>query len=115
VSALRFIKKFMILYPELKYLLIVLKAFLKIRGLNETYQGGLSSYLLTTMLISYLQEIKKIEANNNLLLSEHLFNFFHMFGIRFNYKELGISIRNGGFFFLRMDKNWDNPSRPISL
>ncbi len=53
VAAVNFIKKFMVIYPEMKFLLLVLKAFLKSRGLNETFHGGLSSYLLTVLVISY--------------------------------------------------------------
>jgi non-canonical poly(A) RNA polymerase PAPD5/7 len=45
VSALSFIKKFLLLYPELKYLLIIIKAFLKARDLNETFHGGMSSFV----------------------------------------------------------------------
>jgi non-canonical poly(A) RNA polymerase PAPD5/7 len=33
-------------YPEVKYLAICLKYFLKQRGLNETYEGGVGSFLL---------------------------------------------------------------------
>lgn len=44
VAALSFIKKFLILYPEIKYLLVIIKAFLKTRDLNETFHGGMSSF-----------------------------------------------------------------------
>lgn len=106
VAALSFIKKYLILYPELKYLLIIVKAFLKTRDLNETFHGGMSSFVCTLLIISYLQEIKKNEENHSLLLSEHLINFFHLYGVRFNYNELGISIRNGGAYFLREERDW---------
>lgn len=42
-------------YPELRPLILVLKAFLKSRALNETYTGGIGSFLLTMLATSYLQ------------------------------------------------------------
>lgn len=106
VAALSFIKKYLILYPELKYLLVIIKAFLKTRDLNETFHGGMSSFVLTLLIISYLQESRKDPKNEASLLSEHLINFFHLYGVRFNYNELGISIRNGGTYFLREGRDW---------
>ncbi len=41
-------------YPELRPLLLVLKCFLKSRQLNETYHGGVSSFLLTILVVSHL-------------------------------------------------------------
>lgn len=115
VAALSFIKKYLILYPELKYLLIIIKAFLKSRDLNETFHGGMSSFVCTLLIISYLQETKKEKKNENLLLSEHLLNFFHLYGVRFNYNELGISIRNGGTYFLREERDWLAANRNKSV
>ena len=57
VVSLGIMKKYMKIYPQLKFLLITLKAFLKLRGLNDAYQGGLSSFLLSTMIINYFQTI----------------------------------------------------------
>lgn len=108
VAAVYFIKKFMTKFPELKYLVLVIKAFLKTRGLNETFHGGLSSYLVTILVISYLLEIKKFETDKQLLLSEHLLNFFELYGTKFNYRDLGLSIRKGGFYFKRSDRDWEN-------
>ncbi|KAF2072699.1 hypothetical protein CYY_005979 [Polysphondylium violaceum] len=58
------VKEVMGLYP----LAIVLKWFLRERGLNNTYTGGLSSYCLVLMLISFLknnEHCPKIKNNNN--------------------------------------------------
>jgi non-canonical poly(A) RNA polymerase PAPD5/7 len=41
-------------YPELRPLMLVLKAFLKARQLNEAYHGGISSFLLTMLVTSHL-------------------------------------------------------------
>ena len=54
IYCVKLVKNLMIKYPELKPLMIVLKAFLKSRSLNETYSGGISSFLLTMLATSYL-------------------------------------------------------------
>jgi len=46
-------------YPEIKALYLTLKFFLKIRNLNDTYSGGIGSYLLFCMILTYLREIRK--------------------------------------------------------
>ena len=86
-------------HPELKYLVLVVKAFLKSRDLNDPYHGGVSSFTITLLVISYLQMINKhLEAEalkkskkhgqtgpKKLLLSEHLINFMELYGFKFNY------------------------------
>jgi len=42
-------------YPNLKYLVLVLKLFLLQRDLNEVFTGGISSYCLILMTVSFLQ------------------------------------------------------------
>lgn len=42
-------------YPEFKYLVFVFKCMLRVRGLGETYSGGLGSFLLFCMLLVYLR------------------------------------------------------------
>ena len=106
VSSFPILKKFTIIHPEIKFLVIILKELLRSRELNEVSLGGMSSYVLMLLIISYLLETKKEAANKDLLLSEHLLNFFCLYGVRFNYKMLGISIRSGGFYFSREDKGW---------
>ena len=42
-------------YPILKYLVLVLKQFLLQRDLNEVFTGGISSYSLILLTVSFLQ------------------------------------------------------------
>ena len=46
---------FMDKYPNLKYIVLVLKHFLLQRDLNEVFTGGISSYSLILMTVSFLQ------------------------------------------------------------
>ena len=43
------------MYPLLPHLVLVLKQFLLQRDLNEVFTGGISSYSLILMIVSFLQ------------------------------------------------------------
>lgn len=55
VKSAELIKKFKLRYPVLYSLVLVLKQFLLQRDLNEVFTGGISSYSLILMTISFLQ------------------------------------------------------------
>ena len=84
VAAVRAVKAFSRKFPDLKYLLLVIKCYLRGRGLNETFSGGLGSYLLTLMVVAFLQCAFKTRTRT-LLLSELLINFFEFYGHKLNY------------------------------
>lgn len=95
-------------YPELRPLILVLKAFLKSRQLNETYHGGVGSFLLTMLVTSYLQRQYKQGNTDKIDLGRHLLEFFHLYGMVFNYDQVGISIRKEGFYFDKNTEGWGN-------
>ena len=81
----------------------VIKTFLRERGLNNTYTGGLSSYCLVLMIISFLHHhylshpplplgAPAIETNNWGIL---LLGFLNFYGKDFDYQHTGISITPG--------------------
>lgn len=55
VKSAELIKTFKAQYPALEKLVMVLKQFLLQRDLNEVFTGGISSYSLILMTISFLQ------------------------------------------------------------
>jgi DNA polymerase sigma len=44
-------------------------------------------------------------------LGSLLLDFFHLYGVSFNYQDLGISIRDGGSYFSKMHRVWSNAGR----
>lgn len=93
----------------LRSLVLVVKAFLNQRGMNEVYTGGLGSYSIVCLAISFLQMHPKIrrgeiEAEKNLGIL--VMEFFELFGRYFNYEEVGISVRNGGGYFSKRQRGW---------
>jgi len=101
IKALIPIKNLLQKYSPLKPLVLILKAFLKERKLNETYYGGIGSFLQIIMMAGFLQYIQRSEPENykNKNLGELLLRFFKFYGEEFNYKELGISIIGNGCFY----------------
>lgn len=44
-----------------------------------------------------------------------LVEFFELYGYYFHYSEVGISLREGGMYFSKEEREWRNPSRPWLL
>nr|XP_020475812.1 non-canonical poly(A) RNA polymerase PAPD7 isoform X2 [Monopterus albus] len=118
VKAASFIKDYVKKYPVLPYLIFVLKQFLLQRDLNEVFTGGISSYSLILMVISFLQLHPRIDARNpNQNLGVLLIEFFELYGRHFNYLKTGIRIKNGGAYLAKEDlmKDMTNGYRPSML
>jgi len=96
-------------------MILILKAFLKGRELNETYHGGVGSFLLTMLCTSYLQRQYKLGGTDKMDLGRHLIEFFHLYGQVFNYDQVGISIRKEGSYFSKERRGWDNGDRGSRL
>uniref|UniRef100_A0A3B4Z7D3 Terminal nucleotidyltransferase 4A n=1 Tax=Stegastes partitus TaxID=144197 RepID=A0A3B4Z7D3_9TELE len=118
VKAASFIKDYVKEYPVLPYLIFVLKQFLLQRDLNEVFTGGISSYSLILMVISFLQLHPRIDAripseNLGVLLIE----FFELYGRHFNYLKTGIRIKNRGAYIAKEEimKSMTNGYRPSML
>ncbi|KAJ1607476.1 TRF4/5 nucletotidyl transferase [Cryptosporidium canis] len=99
------LKKFSTLRP----LLIILKLFLKQRGLDETYLGGLGSYSQFCLVLSFLQQHSSSYSpalHKSTTLGHLLFDFLELFGIVFNYTSTGIRLNGRGEYFRRqMDRH----------
>ena len=92
-------------FPEARHLTIVIKYFLQQRDMHEPYKGGLGSYATVILVISFLQHhpiyTTQIADRGKTGLGKLLVDFFRYYGHRFNYNRCGVSIENGGFYFMR--------------
>uniref|UniRef100_U5ETV5 polynucleotide adenylyltransferase n=1 Tax=Corethrella appendiculata TaxID=1370023 RepID=U5ETV5_9DIPT len=96
VQSAELIKDFKRKYPVLSKLVLVLKQFLLQRDLNEVFTGGISSYSLILMCISFLQLHPRANFNQTTNLGVLLLEFLELYGRKFNYMKTGISVKNGG-------------------
>ena len=103
------VKEYLERYPEAKYIICVAKYFLKQRGLNDTYSGGIGSFLLFCMVISSIQHHRAHREDrkyyNRYTLAHYLVNFFKLYGDEFNYELVGISLKGEGSYFKKNSKN----------
>lgn len=118
LKAVEVIQTFNKQYSQFKYLTIIIKSFLKKKNLNDVYSGGLSSYAICLLVISFLQMTEKDlkEKNPNfsldkLSLGNLLVDFFSFYGNRFNYERIGIDVTNGGSYIeLKKQQHIENLS-----
>lgn len=100
--------------------------------MNETFHGGVGSFVLTLMIVSFLQMKQRQCAGNNSTnganlpdaavtstnsrantaslpvpswnLGTLLLEFFHLYGVSFNYFSVGISVTEGGSYLGKRKK-----------
>ncbi|KAM9366473.1 terminal nucleotidyltransferase 4B [Symphorus nematophorus] len=118
VKAARLIKEFKEKYPVLPYLVLVLKQFLLQRDLNEVFTGGIGSYSLFLMAVSFLQlHYREDVCSPNINIGVLLIEFFELYGRHFNYLKTGIRITDGGCYVAKdeVQNNMMDGYRPSML
>ncbi|KAJ7286498.1 hypothetical protein C8J57DRAFT_665057 [Mycena rebaudengoi] len=93
----------------LRALVFLTKLFLSQRAMNEVYTGGLGSYAIVCLVISFLQmhpKIRHAQIDPDRNLGVLLVEFFELYGRRFHYEEVGISLREGGSYFGKRQRGW---------
>lgn len=118
-----YMKRYLTALPPLRPLTFVLKYFLAVRRLNEPYTGGIGSFLLQLMIVSFLQHRERHALNyrkpslHN--LGSLLLEFLELYGNDFNYYTTGITVRHDGFYFSKGSRerksNFYNENRPFLL
>lgn len=91
----RFLKEQLRIFPALRPLLLFLKLFLDLRGLNEVFRGGLGSFSTACLLISFFQlhpliQLGYLRAEDNLGIL--LLEFLELYGKLLHYEKVGISV-----------------------
>lgn len=82
-------------YPAMPILVLLIKHFLSMRGLNEPYVGGLGSFSVTCLVISLLQLLPSVRSGRidpRLHLGVILLEFLELYGKNFNTELVGIRV-----------------------
>jgi len=122
-QAAKLMHQYMDALPPLRSLTFVLKYFMASRGLNQPYTGGVGSFMLQMMIVSFLQHRERFAYNTR---SPSLYNlgallveFLELYSMDFNYVTTGLSVRFDGFYFPKGASDRKNdfwqPQRPFSL
>jgi len=109
VKSAELIKLYKRQFPALPKLLCVLKHFLMKRDLLCVYTGGLSSYCLTLMIVSFLQLHRRTDVGTSAAnLGVLLLEFLELYGCSYNYSNLAISVREGGRYLCKREVHVDS-------
>lgn len=116
VEGSEFVIKSLEKYPDLKYLVILLKYFLKKRQLADVARGGLCSYGQFLILVNFVQ-LHPLIQNGAVNIKENLgtlfMDFFQLYGCEFPFENAIISVRNEGYMPNREAQiNIENPQKP---
>ena len=92
LKCVNLVKKLMKEYDTLEILLFPLKTMLKISGLNDPYNGGLSSYALILMIVNFLeyQKLKKKETSKD-KIGDLFYDFLFFYGGRMDTNHVDIN------------------------
>ncbi|KAF9122014.1 hypothetical protein BGW39_010092 [Mortierella sp. 14UC] len=118
IESAEIVRNYMDTTPALRPLTMLIKHFLMIKGHNEVFQGGIGSYTTMIMILSFLQMHPQIQANKinpedniGVLLIE----FFELYGFCFNYSQVGLSVANGGSYFIKPPNTGFGGNRELLL
>ncbi len=82
-------------YPAMPVLVTIVKHFLAMRGLNEPVNGGIGGFSVICLVVSMLQMIPQVQSHNmdsGDRYGDLLMEFFDLYGNRFNFNEVAISL-----------------------
>ncbi|KAJ2062047.1 hypothetical protein GGI17_002718 [Coemansia sp. S146] len=106
-------------YPHsLRAIVLAIKQFLAQRSMNEVYTGGMGSYAITLLAVSMLQMHPRI-LSGGLDIAKNLgvllIEFFELYGKRFNYDNVCISVLEKGQYLDKRRKGFYNFAQPYLL
>ncbi|KAJ8085150.1 hypothetical protein PM082_003934 [Marasmius tenuissimus] len=121
-SGIEEIRKYLSKMPALRPLVLVLKSFLHQRGLSDPAMGGLGSYALTCMCISFLQlnpgqrppeciEKPMEKESLGILLTD----FMMYYGVDFPYDQSYISASQGKLLPKSSASDWIKRSQELKI
>ena len=90
LKTVELVKSYMKTYPVLKPIILALKTLLANGNLNNPYTGGLSSYGLILMVVSYIQskiENQKYNSESPTILGDTFINVLGYYGIIFKFNK----------------------------
>ena len=109
------VRRLLARYSEARPLVLLLKWVLYNNCQNEVFYGGLGSYALVLMVVSFLQMRHRTHKAGSEDLGALLLGFLQLYGHQFNYERVGISVRRGGSYFVKEERGWEEIGKPYLL
>ncbi|KAI0477553.1 hypothetical protein GGR56DRAFT_414254 [Xylariaceae sp. FL0804] len=82
-------------YPAMPALVAIIKHFLLMRGLNEPVNGGIGGFSVICMVVHLLHQMPQVQSGSMIAehhLGEVLMEFFDLYGNKFEYETVAISM-----------------------
>lgn len=114
----RFVNRWLAHQPAIRPLVMVVKQLLQQRALSEVFTGGLGSYSVTLLVLSFLQvhpKLQRDEITAERNLGTLLMEFLELYGKNFGYDECGISVRGDGSYFSKRQRGMFDSRKPFML
>lgn len=118
LQASKFVNGWLKKQPAIRPLVMVVKQFLQQRALSEVYTGGLGSYSVTLMVLSFLQlhpKLQRGEMSADKNLGTLLMEFLELYGKNYGYDECAISVRGRGKYLSKRQKGMYDYRKPFML
>ena len=88
-------------YPAMPILVVLIKQFLKMRGMSEVVNGGLGGFSVTCMVTSLLQNLPRVQSGEVIPednLGEMLIEFLDFYGNQLDLARVGLNMDPPGLF-----------------
>ena len=97
-------------YPQFRPLVLLIKCFLYQRNLADTFTGGVGSYLLSCLVLGFLQHhalSSQARVDELTSLGHLLFDFFSFYAKELRVDRDGLSLTRGGSRFPKSSRRFD--------
>lgn len=118
LAAAKYVNSWLRKWPHIRPIIMVIKHLLMQRGMSEVFSGGLGSYSVIIMVISFLQlhpKVQRGEIDAGRNMGVILLEILELYGKNFGYDNCGISIRGQGGYFSKARRGWKDERRPFML
>lgn len=118
LAAAKYVNSWLRKWPHIRPIIMVIKHLLVQRGMSEVFSGGLGSYSVIIMVISFLQlhpKVQRGEIDAGRNMGVMLLEILELYGKNFGYDNCGISIRGQGGYFSKARRGWKDERRPFML
>lgn len=98
LASCRLLKNYVRDYPYLKEVAVLLKHFLAVNNLNQSYLGGISSYSAVLLIVAYMNNFK-LHLSPHLTPSRLLMGFLDFYSNCFDPRHFGVNTSKGMSFY----------------
>ena len=109
-----YIKEQLEIFPEIKPILILLKRYFYVKNMNFSFEGGLSSYNLFLLILSFAK-YNNFSQNKKINLGYFLIQFLEFFGKIFDFKNFCVNVNSPYIYEVNSFNNYNSGKSLVIL